>query len=114
MSRLLPSLKPRISYSTQTLDPRTSLSRSSWRWPRRSTKPLISSKMCSHPLSLISMRLKLEKDGKREFVILPYEEFVRVEEALADYNDLQVLRAAKQEEGDAPTLTLSGAKLGMT
>ncbi len=52
----------------------------------------------------------IEKDGKREFVILPYEEFVRVEEALADYQDLQVLRAAKQEEGDAPTLSLSEVK----
>ncbi len=52
----------------------------------------------------------IEKDGKREFVILPYEEFIRVEEALADYDDLQVLRAAKQEEGDAPTLTLSEVK----
>ncbi len=58
----------------------------------------------------------IEKDGKREFVILPYEEFVRVEEALADYRDIQVLRAAKQDEGDAPTLTLSEVKaeLGMT
>ena len=38
----------------------------------------------------------IEKDGKREFVILPYEELVRVEEELADYYDLQALRAAKR------------------
>ncbi len=58
----------------------------------------------------------IEKDGKREFVILPYEEFVRVEEELADYYDLQVLRAAKQEEGHAPTQTLAEVKaeLGLT
>ena len=58
----------------------------------------------------------IKKDGKREFVILPYEEFVRVEEELADYHDLQELRAAKQQEGHAPTQTLAEVKeeLGLT
>jgi hypothetical protein len=58
----------------------------------------------------------LEKDGKKEFVVLPYEEFVRIEEELADYHDLQALRAAKKEEGEAPTLSLSEveADLGLT
>ncbi|HEX9735582.1 MAG TPA: type II toxin-antitoxin system Phd/YefM family antitoxin [Thermoanaerobaculia bacterium] len=52
----------------------------------------------------------LEKDGKKEFVVLPYDEFVQIEEELADYHDLQVLRTAKQEEAAAPTLSLSEVK----
>lgn len=48
----------------------------------------------------------LEKDGKKQFVVLPYTEFVRLQEELADYDDLQTLRAAKQAEGDAETRTL--------
>ena len=39
----------------------------------------------------------IEKDGKKEFAVLPYEEFVALEEALQDYEDLQDLREAKQE-----------------
>lgn len=52
----------------------------------------------------------LEKDGKKEFVVLPYEEFVRLEEELADYHNLQLLRAAKEKEAEAPTLSLSEVK----
>lgn len=52
----------------------------------------------------------LEKDGKKEFVVLPFDELVRVEETLTDDQDLQELRAAKQEEGDAPTLSLGEVK----
>ena len=52
----------------------------------------------------------IEKDGKKEFVVLPFEEFLRIEEVLESYQDLQILRAAKEEEGDAPTLSLSEVK----
>jgi hypothetical protein len=48
----------------------------------------------------------LEKDGKKQFVILPYEEFAAIQEALADAADLTALRAAKKEEGNAPGLPL--------
>jgi hypothetical protein len=48
----------------------------------------------------------LEKDGKKEFVILPYEEFVAIEQALADAEDLAALRAAKKEEHAAPGVPL--------
>ncbi len=47
----------------------------------------------------------LEKDG-RQFVILTYEEFSAIEQALADAEDLAALRAAKKEERDAPSLPL--------
>ncbi|MGH8613559.1 MAG: hypothetical protein ACREYF_16470 [Gammaproteobacteria bacterium] len=29
----------------------------------------------------------IEKDGKKEFAVLPYDEFVRVQEELEDYED---------------------------
>ena len=48
----------------------------------------------------------LEKDGKKEFVILPYEEFVAIQQALADAEDLAALRAAKKEEQDSPSIPL--------
>jgi PHD/YefM family antitoxin component YafN of YafNO toxin-antitoxin module len=48
----------------------------------------------------------LEKDGKKQFVILPYEEFAAIQEALADADELAALRAAKKDERDAPTIPL--------
>ena len=48
----------------------------------------------------------LEKDGKKQFVILPYEEFAAIQEALADADDLAALRAAKEEEHAAPGIAL--------
>lgn len=58
----------------------------------------------------------LEKDGKKQFVILPYEEFQAIEEALADAEDLIALRDAKKEEQDSPTISLEDAieELGLT
>lgn len=46
------------------------------------------------------------KDGKKQFVVLPYEEFTAIQEALADADDLAALRAAKREEHEAPTVSL--------
>jgi hypothetical protein len=48
----------------------------------------------------------VEKDGKKQFVILPYEEFVAIERALADAEDLAALRDAKKEEHAAPSIPL--------
>lgn len=48
----------------------------------------------------------VEKDGKKKFVVLTYEEFLAIEEALADADDLTELRAAKKAEHDAPSVTL--------
>ena len=48
----------------------------------------------------------IEKDGKKQFVVLTYEEFLAIKEALADADDLTELRAAKEEESDAPTTSL--------
>jgi PHD/YefM family antitoxin component YafN of YafNO toxin-antitoxin module len=52
----------------------------------------------------------LEHDGKKAFVVLPYEEFVMIEEELQEYEDLKQLRAAKSEEAGAPGVPLREAK----
>jgi len=52
----------------------------------------------------------LERDGRKAFAVLPYEEFVLVQEELEDFNDLRALRVAKAQEGTAPTISLSEAK----
>ena len=49
----------------------------------------------------------LSKNGKKEFVVLPYEEFLAIQELLEDLEDLQDLRTAKQEEGDFPSVSLT-------
>ena len=49
----------------------------------------------------------LSKNGRKEFAILPYEEFIALQEWLADVDDLLDLRAAKDDEHDAPTISLA-------
>jgi len=49
----------------------------------------------------------IEKDGKKEFAVLPYDEFVRVQEELEDYEDLRQLREAKEQDKEAPAITLA-------
>lgn len=55
----------------------------------------------------------LEKDGKKEFVILSYEEFERIENELNDYEDLRDLREAKQAEQNAKTRSLTDVRSEM-
>jgi PHD/YefM family antitoxin component YafN of YafNO toxin-antitoxin module len=52
----------------------------------------------------------IKKNGKKEFVLLPYEEFVNIQEQLEDYEDLRCLREAKAAEADAPTIGLDELK----
>lgn len=52
----------------------------------------------------------LTKDGKKEFAVLPYEEFVALQILLADAADVLDLREAKGEEGSAETVPLSAVK----
>ena len=56
--------------------------------------------MCIHPQVI-------EKEGKKEFVVLPYEEFLAIKESLESYEDLKDLREAKATEGHAPSTPLS-------
>jgi hypothetical protein len=52
----------------------------------------------------------IEKNGKKEYVIIPYNEFMEIKERLADYKDLRDLRKANADEGDAPNVGLEEAK----
>lgn len=52
----------------------------------------------------------LEKDGKKEFVVIPYEEFIKLQEELEDYAGLKALRDAKTKEADNPTISFDDTK----
>ena len=47
----------------------------------------------------------LKKDGS-DFVVLPYEEFVSIQELLEDAEDLLLLEQAKKEDQGKPGVTL--------
>ncbi|MDA1049052.1 MAG: type II toxin-antitoxin system Phd/YefM family antitoxin [Planctomycetota bacterium] len=52
----------------------------------------------------------LVKDGKKQFAVLPYEEFVAIQKCLADAEDLLELRQAKRAESKKPALPLAEVK----
>ena len=52
----------------------------------------------------------LEKDGKKMFVVLPFDEFIQIEEALQDFQDLKDLREAREKEKDVAGLNLPEAR----
>lgn len=52
----------------------------------------------------------IEKNGKKEFVILPYEDFVKMQEEIENYEDLRMLRKAKKIESLSPTISIERAK----
>ncbi len=39
----------------------------------------------------------IEKQGKKEFAVIPYKEFLRMQDELEDYQDLRALRNAKAD-----------------
>jgi hypothetical protein len=52
----------------------------------------------------------LKKNGKKQFAVLPYEEFAALQEWLADVEDLLELRKAKRAEGRKRSIPLAEAK----
>ncbi|MBI3737040.1 type II toxin-antitoxin system Phd/YefM family antitoxin [Candidatus Sumerlaeota bacterium] len=52
----------------------------------------------------------LSKNGKPEFAVLPYEEYLQVRGILADAEDLRDLREAKALAGQTPGINLDQAK----
>jgi PHD/YefM family antitoxin component YafN of YafNO toxin-antitoxin module len=52
----------------------------------------------------------IEKEGRKEFVIIPYEEFLQIQEALEDFEDLRELRKEREESVD--TLSRSLREIG--
>jgi len=60
---------------------------------------------------MVSLRPQIiKKNGKKEYSVLPYEEFLKVREELEDYEDLRCLRKAKEAEKEAPTIGMSELK----
>jgi PHD/YefM family antitoxin component YafN of YafNO toxin-antitoxin module len=49
----------------------------------------------------------IEREGKKEFLVLPYEEFLRIKESLENYKDLKELREAKSEAASEATVKLA-------
>lgn len=48
----------------------------------------------------------IEKDGRKEFVVLPYEEFLQMQAEIENYEDLRTLRDEKAAEHATPTRSL--------
>ncbi len=55
----------------------------------------------------------IKKNGKKEFAVLPYADFLRIQEDLEDYEDLRSLREAKESEKESPTIGLSDLRRGL-
>ena len=51
----------------------------------------------------------IEREGKNEFVVLPYEEFQALTELINDYEDLKDLREAKEEAKSEKSVPLKKA-----
>jgi PHD/YefM family antitoxin component YafN of YafNO toxin-antitoxin module len=52
----------------------------------------------------------IKKNGKKEYVIIPYKEFLKVQEELDDYHNLRDLREAKENEGYSPSVSIDEVK----
>jgi len=52
----------------------------------------------------------ITKKGKKEYVVLAYKEFIRIQDALDDFEDLKALRIAKAKEKDKPTVPYEKVK----
>jgi PHD/YefM family antitoxin component YafN of YafNO toxin-antitoxin module len=48
----------------------------------------------------------ITKNGRKEFAVLPYEEFLKLQEILEDLEDLRDLRLAEEEDKDSPDYSL--------
>jgi PHD/YefM family antitoxin component YafN of YafNO toxin-antitoxin module len=61
--------------------------------------------------SMVTLHAQIiKKNGKKDYVVLPYEEFLKVQEELEDYDDLRSLREAKEAEKDSPTIGMAELK----
>ena len=52
----------------------------------------------------------ISKNGKKEFAVLPYEEFLKLQEILEDLEDLRDLRLAEEEDKDTHDYSLDVVK----
>jgi hypothetical protein len=59
-------------------------------------------------MSMIALHAQIiKKNGKKEYVVIPYEEFLKLQEEIEDYEDLRCLREAKEAENDEPTIGMT-------
>lgn len=52
----------------------------------------------------------LSAGGRKQFAVIPYDEFVRLQEWIEDTLDLHELRLAREENQDQPTYSLEEVK----
>ena len=52
----------------------------------------------------------ITKNGKKEFAVIPYEEFEALQKLIADMEDSLDLRAAKEEDKNQPSVPLAEVK----
>ena len=52
----------------------------------------------------------ITKNGQKEFAVIPYEEFVKLQEILEDLEDLKDLREATEEYKDEPNVPFDKVK----
>ncbi len=52
----------------------------------------------------------IKKKGKKEYAVIPYHEFIELQEELNNYEDLRCLREAKAIEKDSPTISIDEIK----
>jgi hypothetical protein len=48
----------------------------------------------------------LTANGKKQFAVLPYQEFVAIQEWIEDTQDLHDLRLAREENANEPSYTI--------
>ncbi len=52
----------------------------------------------------------ISKNGQREFAVIPYEEFLKLQKILEDMEDLRDLRIAEEQDKDSPDYSLEEVK----
>jgi hypothetical protein len=52
----------------------------------------------------------LRRDGKEQFAVLPYEEFLAVQEYLEDMEDLRLIEEARSSDTGEPGISLEEVK----
>jgi hypothetical protein len=59
---------------------------------------------------MVTVNAIIKKGRKKEYVVIPYDEFLKVQEELHSYEDLRCLREAKESEKSAPTISIDELK----
>ena len=59
---------------------------------------------------MVTINAIIKKGRKKEYVVIPYDEFLKVQEELHNYEDLRCLREAKESEKNAPTIGIDELK----